>query len=92
MVIRLTPRADRDAFGGVRTTAEGDALEARVRAVPEDGKANAALMVLLAARLGVGVSSFNLERGATSRLKTIAVSGDPALLAARLAGLNEDHA
>lgn len=92
MVIRLTPRADRDALGGVRATAEGDALEARVRAVPEDGKANAALLALLATRLGVGVSSLSLERGAASRLKTIAVTGDPAALAARVAGINEGSA
>lgn len=48
-------------------------LVAKVRAKPEDGKANAAVAQLLAQALGVGVSRVSLLRGATSREKQFAV-------------------
>ena len=46
--VRLTPKSSKDAVDGIETTAEGPALKARVRAVPSDGEANAALLTLLA--------------------------------------------
>ncbi len=77
--VRLTPRAGRDAVDGFKTLADGRVvLAARVRAVPEDGKANAALEALIAAAVGVPKSAVKLVAGATSRLKTVRVrDADP---------------
>jgi uncharacterized protein YggU (UPF0235/DUF167 family) len=83
--VRLTPRGGADAIEGVETTADGKAhLKARVRAVPEKGAANAALAKLVAAWLGVPRRDVTLAAGATARLKTLRVAGDPAMLAERL--------
>ena len=89
--VRLTPKSAKDAVDGIETTAEGPALKARVRAVPSDGEANAALLTLLAKWLGVAKSSVRLAQGGKSRVKSIEITGKTdeieALLAERLAGL-----
>ncbi len=51
---------------------------------PENGRANDALCALLAAKLGARPSRVALAAGAKSRLKQVAVSGDPEALLARL--------
>lgn len=86
--VRLTPKSARDALEGVEISADGRAhLKARVRAVPEKGKANAALERLLATCLGVPVATVAIVAGGTARLKTVRVSGDPESVEARLAAL-----
>jgi uncharacterized protein YggU (UPF0235/DUF167 family) len=68
------PRRDR----GVETLANGrSVVKVRVRAVAEGGEANRAVTELLAKALGVPKASVRLLSGATSRLKQIAVDGDP---------------
>lgn len=62
--LRVTPRASRNAL----VLAEGQ-LRCQVTVVPEDGKANAAVVELLAAALGVAKSRLTLLRGATARDK-----------------------
>jgi uncharacterized protein YggU (UPF0235/DUF167 family) len=59
-------------------------IRVRVTAVPDKGKANAAVTVLLAKALGVPKSAISVVSGETARLKTIAVAGDPAVLAGRV--------
>lgn len=83
--VRLTPKASRDAIEGLETTAEGPALKARVRAVPQDGEANAAAERLVADWLGMPRSSVSLASGGKSRVKTLAVAGDAGALASRAA-------
>lgn len=84
--VRLTPKAGRDAIEGWWTDGAGrSALKARVAAPPEDGKANTALVGLLARTLAVRKSDVRIASGAASRLKTVEVDGDETLLAARLA-------
>ncbi|QCI64757.1 hypothetical protein E8M01_11300 [Phreatobacter stygius] len=86
--VRLTPRGGRDALEGTDRLADGRAVvKARVRAVPEDGKANAALEQLVADRLGVARSQVSVVQGKTARLKTVAVHGDPVSLSAAAARL-----
>jgi uncharacterized protein YggU (UPF0235/DUF167 family) len=51
----------------------GDTLQVRVTAPPEDGKANQALIALLADRLDLARSSIQILRGHGSRDKRIAV-------------------
>ena len=85
---RLTPKGGRDAIEGVARLSDGTAvLLARVRSAPEDGRANAALCVLLAETLDRPASRVRLAGGAKSRLKQVAVSGDPEALIARLRAL-----
>ena len=86
--VRLTPKSARDVIEGVGTAADGSShLKARVRAVPEDGKANKALVRLLAGEIGVPASTIELVAGATARLKTLRLTGDPAALESRLLAL-----
>ena len=66
--VRLTPRSQRDSIDGLEKTAEGLALKARVRAIPEGGAANAALEKLIAGWLGVPKTSVGVIAGAKSRL------------------------
>lgn len=83
--VRLTPRASGDLISGTETTADGRAhIAAKVRAVPEKGAANAAVERLLAEWLGVPKMSISLASGATSRLKTLRIAGDPARLIAAI--------
>ena len=83
--IRLTPKADRDAVVGIGVLSDGrEVLQARVRAVPEDGAANVALVALMAKALRLAKSSIAIAAGATQRLKQIRIAGDPADLAKRI--------
>jgi uncharacterized protein len=50
-------------------------IEAKVRAPPEEGQANAELVRLAAAALGVPPSRVSVSSGATSRRKTLYVIG-----------------
>lgn len=85
LTIRLTPRSKTDAIEGVERLADGRAvLKARVRALPESGAANVALIRLVAHALDVPASAVSLEAGATTRLKQVAVRGNPAELEKRL--------
>lgn len=83
--VRLTPKSSRDAIEGIEETAEGPALKARVRAVPSEGEANAAVERLLADWLGVPRRSVSLAAGGKSRIKSLAVEGEPSTLDSRLA-------
>lgn len=85
VTVRLTPRGGRDALEGVAQLSDGRrVVAARVRAAPESGSANAALVELVAAALKVRKSDVDLVSGSTSRLKTLHIAGDAAALAAAL--------
>ena len=76
--LRVTPRGGRDEIDGIETLADGrSVVKVRVRAVAEGGEANRAVTELLAKALGVSRSSVRLKSGATSRIKQMAVDGDP---------------
>lgn len=83
--VRLTPKASKDGIEGIEETAEGAAVKARVRAVPADGAANAALTRLVADWLDVPKSSIALVSGGKSRIKCLAIRGQPDTLARDLA-------
>lgn len=90
LAVRLTPNARRDSLDGRDTDADGrPVLRAHVRAIPENGKANAALVKLLAKRLGIGKIRLTLTRGQTSRIKTVSVACDAAEMAVLMAKLTE---
>lgn len=83
--VRLTPKGGRDGLEGWASGADNQLyLKARVRAVPEDGKANAALLTLLAKELDVRKADIEIVSGQTARLKAIEILGDPEQLCAKL--------
>src|SRR5271154_6798933 len=78
VALRVTPRGGRDDIDGIETLANGrSVVKVRVRAIAEGGEANRAVTELLAKSLGVSKSHVRLLSGATSRIKQIAIDGDP---------------
>lgn len=68
LALRVTPGARAESI------AIGDGqIAIKVRAKPEDGKANAAVIALLADALGIGASRIELLRGATGRDKLVRI-------------------
>ena len=53
-------------------------IKARVRAAPENGKANAALIELVAKLLRAPKSAVSIRSGETARIKQIFIAGAPA--------------
>ena len=90
--MRLTPKASANRVTGTQEDADGaSALKVQVTAVPEDGKANAALIKLLAKIWRVPKSSVSVVSGATDRNKVLFIEGDPQDLALRLNRWMEDE-
>ncbi|HZU81114.1 MAG TPA: DUF167 domain-containing protein [Acidimicrobiales bacterium] len=79
--VHVQPGASRSEVAGVH----GDALKLRVAAPAIEGRANAAVLALLAEVLGVPLSALRITAGGHGRRKRVAVTGlDSAELAARL--------
>jgi len=74
LAVRVTPGARQESL-----EIAGGRLLAKVRAKPEDGKANEAVRLLLAGALGVAPSRLDLLRGATSREKLFVLGPGPVL-------------
>jgi uncharacterized protein YggU (UPF0235/DUF167 family) len=88
IALRVTPRGGRDDIDGIEIRADGrSVLKLRVRAVAEGGEANRAVTELLAKALGVPKASVRILSGVTSRLKQVAVDGDPKRLGEALRAL-----
>lgn len=88
VALRVTPRGGRDDIDGIETLANGRAvIKVRVRAIADGGEANRAVTELMAKALGVPKARVRILSGATSRLKQIAVDGDPARLGETLRSL-----
>ena len=93
MALRVTPRGGRDDIDGIETLSDGrNVLKVRVRATADRGEANRAVTDLLAKSLRVSKARVRLLSGATSRLKQIAIDGDPAALEAALRALTSAKA
>ena len=86
LTVRVQPKASADR---IEDWAEDDSgrrfLKVRVRAVPEDGKANSAVQKLVAKWLGLPKSAVRVVTGGKTRLKGLEIDGPPEL-AARLSG------
>ncbi len=71
VAIKVTPNAGRNEITGYKD----EILQVKVAAAPEKGKANKALVDLLAEKLGVRKSSIAIIKGETSRKKVILFNG-----------------
>jgi uncharacterized protein YggU (UPF0235/DUF167 family) len=87
LVVRLTPKAAQDRLDGWDVDEHGRAvLKARVRAAPIEGRANDALVALVAKALKLPKSKVTLTGGETARFKTLEIDGlDEAEIRAGLA-------
>lgn len=90
VALKVTPRAARNAVEGVTRDARGEArLAVRVTAAPDGGKANAAVIKLLAKRWGLAPRDLSLVSGATARSKVLQVDGPPERLLAELSAAEQ---
>lgn len=69
--VRVSTRSGRPGIDG----AHDGALRVRVGAAPSGGKANREVVRTIAAAAGVPPSSVTVVRGATARVKTLAIAG-----------------
>lgn len=77
--VRLSPGAAANRIDGIFIDGEGrPRLKIRVTTVPEKGKANAALLKLLAKSLKCGKGRFEVVAGQLDRNKSILLQGDAA--------------
>jgi uncharacterized protein len=87
VTIHLSPRARFDRLLGIAAAADGGrTLRASVTAPPRDGRANEALLQLLARTWHLPRRDLSIVAGATSRNKNVRVAGDPHELSAKLSG------
>ena len=85
LTVRLTPNGGRDAIDGWETGADGEShLKARVSDPPDKGKANKALIALIARAAGTPKSAVSLISGDTQRKKILRIEGDPEDIISRL--------
>ena len=83
--VRLTPKAGTDAIDRLHRSADGTvALKMRVTPPPDKGKANKAMIALLAKQLGFAKSAFSIVAGETARDKQIRICGRPEAIASAL--------
>ncbi len=85
VALKVAPKAARAGLAGVEADAAGRAvLKVRVTEAPEGGKANAAVVKLLAKAWKLPKGALKITAGAKDRRKTLLVDGDPDELARRL--------
>ena len=77
VAVRVTPKASRDKIDGLADEADGRrVLKVAVTVVPEDGKANDAVIKLLSKAWRLPRSTIAVVQGQTSRSKALLVEGD----------------
>ena len=69
--VRVTPRSAKDAVEAFA----GEVLRVRLKAPPVEGKANRALVDVLAERLDVARGAIEIVTGESARLKTLRIVG-----------------
>lgn len=87
VAVKVQPKSRRPGVGGRAPDVDGERLRIGVAEAAEDGRANRAACAALANALGVRQGDVSVALGATSRDKTLFVTGDAGVLAARLEAL-----
>jgi uncharacterized protein YggU (UPF0235/DUF167 family) len=85
LTVRVTPKASSDTVVGCERRAEGVVLAVKVRALPDKGEANDAVVAVLAKWLSEPKARLKVAAGAKARLKQVFVAGEPAELIERIA-------
>ncbi len=78
--LHVQPRSRRNAL----VVSPQGALKAAVTAPPEDGRANDAVVALLAARFQMPKSAIAVKHGTTARDKVLLLAGEPQAIAVRI--------
>ena len=99
LTVRVTPKSSRDQVTGLHTAADGQvSLAVKVTASPDKGKANKAVIAVIAEWAGLPKSALSIVAGETDRHKSILVTGNLSKLEALIAsftntgnGNGEDH-
>ena len=71
ITVKVVPGSSRNQIVGWL----GDALKIKVTAPPENGRANEAVVELLATTLGIGTADISIESGHSSPSKVLAITG-----------------
>jgi uncharacterized protein YggU (UPF0235/DUF167 family) len=87
VAVKVQPKSRRPGLHGVVASTDGERLRIGVSEAAESGRANRAACAALARALGLAPSMVRLAFGATSREKTLHVTGNPAELDAKLAAM-----
>ena len=89
IAVRLNPKASATGIDGIAAEPDGPRVRARVSAAPERGRANDALIALLAREWRLPKGRMRVTAGATSRRKTVTIEGAPEALMTTLLGWME---
>lgn len=90
--LRVTPNGGGNRIDGLARDASGrQFLKVRVSAAPEKGKANAAVIKLLAREWGLPKSACAIVSGELDRNKVLSISGDGAKLQVVIAAWFDKH-
>ena len=92
VALKVTPKSGINRIEGLVSDGEGVRLRLRVTAAPEKGKANEAVMKLIAKAWGLPKSTLSIASGETAPLKMLLVRGDSASLEADIATYLRDLA
>jgi uncharacterized protein YggU (UPF0235/DUF167 family) len=84
VAVKVQPKSRQPGVQGSAPSAGGERLRIGVSEPAEDGRANRAACTVLAVALEVAPSAVSVSIGATSREKTLRVTGDTAALRIRL--------
>ena len=83
--IRVTPNASTDSCAGIWRGADNEErLALRVTAPPDKGRANKAVVKLVASLFDLPKSAVRVSAGEKDRLKTLTITGDGGMLEKRL--------
>ena len=85
LALRVTPKSAADAVAGLEARSDGLVLKVTVRALPDKGEANDAVVAVLAKWLSAPKASLKVVAGGKSRSKQVFLAGEPQALMARLA-------
>ena len=85
VALKVTPKSGANRIEGLVSDGEGVRLRLRVTAPPEKGKANEAVIKLLAKAWGLPKSTLSIASGEAAPLKMLLAAGDPADLEPRIA-------
>ncbi|MBX9889654.1 MAG: DUF167 domain-containing protein [Amoebophilaceae bacterium] len=73
LYVHAKPKSRQNKIENWIVEPEKSTLQVRIMALPENGKANEAILVLLATTLGIPKSNIKLIRGATARHKVFKI-------------------